>query len=258
MMQRTQLSTALTILGVAGFLTAVGATGFSVVTARNLSAAAEPLAAPVAEKEPLDLDLQPRPLKPAPAPQPVVPVLPIAAPHAAQQAVSFRRVPAFTEIEAKAEAALNSPITVSFKDTDLTSALEKLSELAGVSVRQAAQKGLNEILQENDAKPLTLEFSNQPLRTVLAGVYKVALELKSDDSLGQESESQLLQRKTESKSALPVMALPMSERLASTSSAICSENLRTRDRYSTCCTTRRAVTGQFRRKATFREFEQEE
>ncbi len=184
MMQRTQLSTALTILGVAGFLTAVGATGFSVVTARNLSAAAEPLAAPVAEKEPLDLDLQPRPLKPAPAPQPVVPVLPIAAPHAAQQAVSFRGVPAFTEIEAKAEAALNSPITVSFKDTDLTSALEKLSELAGVSVRQAAQKGLNEILQENDAKPLTLEFSNQPLRTVLAGVYKVALELKSDDSLG--------------------------------------------------------------------------
>ena len=176
MVQRTQHSTALTILGVAGFLIAVGATGFSVVTGQSLSAAAEPLAAPVAEKEPLDLDLQPKPLKPVPAPQPVATCHPMVALNGGHPASSFRRVPAFTEMEAKAEAALNSPITASFANTDLKSALAQLSELAGVPVHPAP---LEEAWDYDITKPFTLDFKDEPLGTVLSSVYRFATGLNS-------------------------------------------------------------------------------
>jgi hypothetical protein len=86
-------------------------------------------------------------------------------------------------MEAKAEAALNSLITVSLKETDLKSALEKLSELAGVAIRPSEQAGLGEALGYDNAKLLTLEFSDQPLRSVLASVYKTAFEL-THESLG--------------------------------------------------------------------------
>ena len=184
MKQRSRNSAALVLFGTAGFLVMVGAVVFSLVELKYLAANESPKIVPVARELPAAADpFQPQPLDPVPELQPLPGAKLVAVPRPGIQPGSFRRVPEFTEMEAKAEAALNAPITVSFKDTDLKSALEKLSELTGVPIRTAAQSGLDEALGYDNARQLTLDFKNQPLRSVLATVYKTAFEL-TPESLG--------------------------------------------------------------------------
>jgi len=187
MTQRTRTSTAFALIAAAGFVMLVGTLAFGVVKLRHL-AAAETTVAVVREQATAADPAQPQPaqpqsVRPVPQQQPLSAARSAAAPLLETAHASLRRVPEFSEMEAKAEAALNTPITVRFEESDLKSVLEKLSELAGVSVRTAAQEGMKEALQNNNAEPVTLDIKGQPLKAVIADVYKAAFDL-SYDSLG--------------------------------------------------------------------------
>lgn len=185
MLQRSRNSAAVLLIGTVGCLVTVGAVVFGVVQLRYLAAAEAPAAEPVDREQPVggDVDFPPLPAVPVPTLQPLPATRPVAAARPSVVAGSLRRVPAFTEMETNAAAALETPVTISFEETDLKSALEKLSELAGVSIRPAVQAGFEEALGYDNANPLTLDFKDLPLKSVLRTVFKMAFELNAD-SLG--------------------------------------------------------------------------
>ena len=184
MKQRSRNSSANVVLGAAGFLVTVGAVVFSVVQLKYLAAAEGSAPVPIAREQlPIEDRLQPPAFDPVPEQQPIPAANPIAVSRRGAQARSLRRVPEFSEMEAKAEAALNMPVSLGFQDQDLEAVLERLSKLAGVSIRPAQQAGFLEALAYDNAQPLTLDFKDRPLREVLSTVYKAAFELNAD-SLG--------------------------------------------------------------------------
>ncbi len=181
MTQRFRSSAVFVLLGATGFLTMVGAVVFSVVQLKYLTAAETPAIVPVVGDQRAEADdFRPPALAPVPELQPLPAAKPVAVPRSGIQAGSLRRVPDFSEMEAKAEAALNTPITVSFKEIDLKSALAQLSELSGVPVHPAP---LDKSWDYDTTKPFTLDFKEEPLSTVLRSVYRFATGLNSG-SLG--------------------------------------------------------------------------
>ncbi|MBI1312425.1 hypothetical protein GC176_14130 [bacterium] len=179
MTQRTRNSAALALLGAAGVLAAVGAACFNGARPAGLSAAEgagvgsgafDSPAAPEAKLQ----EPPPLVLKPQPAPPIGVAPLPVASTSAIQ------RVPAFTEMEAKAEAVLDLPVTVRFEDVDLKTAFDKLAELAGVPVGLGA--GLGQFGDEfgyESASRFSAEFKGKPLSLVIQKVFMAAFEIES-------------------------------------------------------------------------------
>ena len=181
MKQRSRNSAALVLFGTAGFLVTVGAVVFSLVELKFLAANESPKIVPVVRELNAAADpFRPEALDPVPELQPLPGAKLVPVPRPGIQPGSLRRVPEFSEMEAKAEAALNTKVTISFEETQLESALQKLSELAGVPVHPAP---LDEHWDYDITKPFTLDFKEEPLGAVLRSVYRVATGLNSG-SLG--------------------------------------------------------------------------
>ncbi len=186
MLQRSRNSAAFLLIGTVGCLATVGAVVFGVMQLRYLAAAEAPAIEPFERDQPIGDAVDVPPLPPAPVPtlKPLPVTRPVAAARPNVAAESLRRVPAFTEMEAKAEAALDTPVTIRFEDVDFRTAFERLSELAGVPIEPSP--GLlhrDDELTYDASKEFSAEFREQTLRDVVANVFKAGYGVSPEEFL---------------------------------------------------------------------------
>ncbi len=180
MKQRSRILTAFGLLGLTGLLVTAGAVVFSVVRVHDLTAAEAQELVPAAREQPAADTSQLQPLQPLPSAEPARRVRPVV--PAAVWAGGIRRVPDFSEMETKAEAALETRVTAALKDVGLKAALDSLSKSAGVPIQLS--QGLLEYSDEltfDETQGISAEFSDTPLRQVLRDVFLQALELDQTD-----------------------------------------------------------------------------